>query len=52
MHNFDRVLHYQYRLYVYGGLQILNGILADFHKINIRSEEMVLKWEPVEVKNE
>lgn len=44
-----RVIHPLHRFYVYGGLQIFNGILADFYKLNIRSQEKALQWEKVPV---
>ena len=37
--------------YIYGGLQILNGVLADFHKICIKPEQNLFQWVNVEAKN-
>ena len=42
-----RVFGLVFRLFVYGGLQILSGILADFHSINLGQEEGRFQWKEI-----
>lgn len=38
------------RFYIYGGYQILNGMMGDFYSINLDDEQKKFNWEQIQIK--